>query len=102
MIAVAGAVLLSALALSAVVTIALPVYLDARLHALKQSGDLPVSTPQLFGFSRSWAGWGQTINLPLLYSRRYREIDDHIRLFVPIVRITLPLIPLLFLAVGLT
>ena len=96
-----GAILWSALALNVVVTLALLFYLDLRLPALKQSGDLPPSTPQLFGFSGGFAGVWQTIDLPLLYSRRYREIDLHTRRFVPIVRVTLPLIPILLLAAAL-
>lgn len=93
-----NALLWSALALSGAATAALLVYLDLRLHALKQSGDLPASTPQLFGFAAGLSGAGQTIDLPLLYSRRYREIDGHTRALVPIVRVTLPLIPVLLLA----
>lgn len=88
----------SALALAAVVTLALLIYLDLRLHALKQSGDLPSSTPQLFGFTGGISGVWQTIDLPLLYSRRYREIDRHTRRLVPIVRVTVPLIPVLLAA----
>ncbi|NJC40846.1 hypothetical protein GGQ87_001104 [Brevundimonas alba] len=90
-----GAILWSALALNAVVTLALLLYLDLRLHALKQSGDLPASTPRLFGLSRGFSSVGQTIDLPLLYSRRYRLTDRHTRLFVPILRVTLPLFPIL-------
>ena len=97
-----GAVLWSALALCAVVTLTLLFYLDLRLHALKQSGDLPASTPRLFGFAGNFAGVWQTIDLPLLYSRHYREIDPHTRRFVPIVRITLPLVPILMVAASLT
>ena len=93
-----GAILWSALALSVVVTLALLLYLDLRLHALKQSGDLPPSTPRLFGFSGGFAGVWQTVDLPLLYSRHYREIDPHTQRFVPIVRVTLLLIPILLLA----
>jgi hypothetical protein len=96
-----GAILWSALALGVVVTLGLLLYLDLRLHALKQSSDLPASTPQIFGFSGGFSGIWQTIDLPLLYSRRYREIDRHTRRFVPIVRVTLPLIPILLLAAVL-
>ncbi len=88
----------SALALGVIITAALLLYLDLRLHALKQSGDLPASTPQLFGFAGNFAGVWQTIDLPLLYSRHYREIDPHTRRLVPIVRVTLPLIPVLLAA----
>ena len=95
---VPGAVLWSALMVSVVVTLTLSVYLDLRLHALRQSGDLPRSTPQLFGFAGSPAGVWQTIDLPLLYSRRYREIDRHTRLLVPIVRVSLPMTPILLFA----
>ena len=97
-----SAALWSALALSVTVTLALLVYLDLRLHALRQSGDLPASTPRLFGFARNFTGVWQTIDLPLLYSRHYREIDAHTRRLVPIVRVTLPLIPVLLLAAALT
>ena len=93
-----SALLWSALALSGAATAALLVYLDLRLLALKHSGDLPASTPQLFGLAAGLSGAGQTIDLPLLYSRRYREIDGHTRAIVPIVRVTLPLIPVLLLA----
>lgn len=92
-----SALLWSALALSGAATVALLVYLDMRLNALKQTGDLPASTPQLFGFSGGLSSLGQTIDLPLLYSRRYREIDGHTRALVPIVRVTMPLIPVLLL-----
>jgi len=93
-----GVLLWSALALSGVATLALAMYLDLRIAALKQSGDLPSSTPRLFGFSGGLSSVGQTINLPLLYSRQYREIDGHTRALVPIVRMTLPLTPVLLLA----
>ena len=96
-----GAVLWSALALTGVLTLALLLYLDLRLHALKQGGVLPASTPQIFGISRGFSGVWQTIDLPLLYSRHYREIDPHTRRFVPIVRVSLPLIPILLLAAVL-
>ena len=95
-----SAILWSALALCAVVTLALLVYLDLRLHALRRAGDLPASTPRLFGISWGFAGAWQTLDLPLLYSRHYREIDAHTRRFVPIVRITLPLVPVLLLAAA--
>ena len=95
-----SAILWSALAVSSVVTLALLLYLDLRLHALKQNGALPASTPQVFGVSGGFAGVWQTIDLPLLYSRRYRQIDPHTRRFVPIVRVTLPLIPILLLAAA--
>jgi len=95
---VVSALLWSALALSGVATLALLLYLDLRLSALEQRGDLPGSTPRLFGFSGGLSSVGQTIDLPLLYSRRYREIDDHTRALVPIVRVTLPLTPALLLA----
>ena len=88
----------AALAVSAIVTLALLVYLDLRLHALKQSGHLPQSTPRLFGFAGGFGGVWQTVDLPLLYSRRYRMIDWHTRRLVPLVRVTLPLIPLLLTA----
>jgi hypothetical protein len=93
-----GTLLWSALALSGVATLALLMYLDLRLAALKQSGDIPASTQQLFGFSGGLSSVGQTIDLPLLYSRQYREIDGHTRALVPIVRVTLPLTPVLLLA----
>lgn len=93
-----GVFLWSALAISSVVTLALLVYLDLRLHALKQTGDLPASTPQLFGFAGGFAGVWQTVDLPLLYSRRYREVDGQTRRLVPIVRIALLLVPILLLA----
>lgn len=96
-----GLALWAALAVSVIVTLALLVYLDLRLHALKQSGDLPTSTPQLFGFAGGFAGVWQTVDLPLLYSRRYREIDRHTRRLVPVVRVTLPLIPVLLAAAVL-
>lgn len=95
-----SAILWSALALGSVVTLTLLLYLDLRLHALKQGGDLPPSTPQIFGFSGGFAGVWQTIDLPLLYSRHYRETDAHTRRLVPIVRVTLPLIPILLLAAA--
>ena len=93
-----SALLWSGLALSGASTLALLVYLDLRLHALKQSGDLPVSTPQIFGLAGGLSTFGQTIDLPLLYSRRYRETDSHTRALVPIVRVTLALVPILWLA----
>ncbi|MFJ6025525.1 hypothetical protein ACIQC9_13120 [Brevundimonas sp. NPDC092305] len=85
----------AALGLDVILTLILLLYLDLRLHALKQSGDLPASTPQLFGFGGNVLGAGQTIDLLELYSRRYREIDTHTRRFVPVVRVSLPLIPVL-------
>lgn len=94
----AEAGLWSVLAINVVLTFVLLGYLDLRLHALKQSRNLPSSTPQLFCFSGGFAGVWQTLDLALLYSRRYREIDRHTRLFVPIVRVTLPMIPVLLLA----
>ncbi|MDP3801514.1 hypothetical protein [Brevundimonas sp.] len=98
----AGGVLWSGLAVSGIVTISLLLYLEFRLHALKQSGDLPASTPSLFGFGGNFTGVWQTVDLPLLYSRHYREIDAHARQIVPIVRITLPLTPILLLAAAFT
>jgi hypothetical protein len=93
-----GTLLWSALALSGVATLALLMYLDLRLAALKQSGDLPASTPRLFGCSGGLSSVGQTIDLQLLYSRQYREVDGHTRALVPIVRVTLPLTPVLLFA----
>jgi hypothetical protein len=83
------------------ITLGLMAYLDLRVHALMQSGDLPKSTPQLMGFS-----WGLGIRPIIamcraLYSRRYRETDGHTRLLVPIVRIGVPLSPILALAIGI-
>ena len=88
-------------AVSGVTTLALLLYLDFLLHALKQSSDLPASTPQLFGFGRGLSGVSQTVDLPLLYSRRYRDIDAHTRRFVPVVRVSLPLTSVLLLAAAL-
>lgn len=95
-----GVALWAALAINSAATLALLIYLDLRLQALRQSGDLPASTPQLFGFSGGFAGVWQTLDLPLLYSRHYRETDAHTRRIVPIVRVTLPLIPVLLLAAS--
>ena len=97
----ASAVLWACAAVSGVTSIALLLYLDLRLHALKQSGDLPASTPRLFGIGGTFAGVWQTVDLPLLYSRRYRDIDTHTRRLVPIIRVTLPLTPVLVLAAAL-
>lgn len=97
-----SAILWSALGLTCVATLALLLYLDLRLHALKQCGTLPASTPQLFGFAGGFAGVWQTVDLPLLYSRQYREIDGHTRRFVPIVRVTLLFVPILLLAAAFT
>jgi hypothetical protein len=96
-----SALLWLALALSGAATLALLVYLDLRINALKQSGDLPAATPQLFGFSRGLSAVGQTVDLPLLYSREYRTIDNHTRLLVPVIRVTLPLTPILLLAAAI-
>lgn len=93
-----SALLWSGLALSGAATLVLLVYLDLRINALKQSGALSASAPQLFGFSRGLSAVGQTIDLPILYSRRYREIDGHTRALAPIVRVTLPLTPILLVA----
>lgn len=70
-------------------------YLSLRLDALKRSGDLPPSTPEIFtlGF-RPWGG-GMSIDIMELYSRRYREVDSHTRRLVPIIRLLLPLTPVL-------
>ena len=97
-----SAILWSALGLTCVATLALLLYLDLRLHALKRCGALPASTPQLFGFAGGFAGVWQTVDLPLLYSRQYREIDGHTRRFVPIVRVTLLFVPILLLAAAFT
>ncbi|WP_420470193.1 hypothetical protein [Brevundimonas sp. FT23042] len=76
-------------------------YLSLRLDALKRSGNLPPSTPEIFtlGF-RPWGG-GMSINILELYSRRYREVDGHTRRFVPIIRVLLPLAPVLLVLVFL-
>ncbi|MFC5344888.1 hypothetical protein ACETK8_02655 [Brevundimonas staleyi] len=75
----------------------LALYLDLRLHALKQSGDLP-RAPRLYGFGLSGIGIGLTLDFRRLYSREFREIDGHTRRLVPIIRIALPLG--LMLAIG--
>ena len=62
-----SAILWSALGLTCVATLALLLYLDLRLYALKQCGALPASTPQLFGFAGGFAGVWQTVDLPLLH-----------------------------------
>ena len=78
-------------------------YLDLRIHALRQSGDLPHKTPQLFALGFSWIGGGFGIfpRLSPLYSREFREIDGHTRLLAPVIRVFLPLGPALFVA-GVT
>lgn len=79
--------------------IALLVYLSLRLDALKRSGDLPPSTPEIFTLGlRPWGG-GMSINLMELYSRRYREVDGSTRRLVPIIRVLLPLAPMLVVLV---
>lgn len=95
-----GAVLWACAAASGATTLALLLYLDLRLHALKQSGDLPASTPQVFGFGANFMAVWQAINLALLYSRRYREIDAHTRRLAPVIWLTLPLTPILVLAAA--
>mgnify|MGYP003577961578 CR=1 FL=1 len=50
------------------------------------------------GLGYGWSGPLKGIDLPLLYSRAYRTLDGHTRRTVPVVRITLPLSPVLLLA----
>jgi hypothetical protein len=91
--------LASVFAISAVLcwasALCLLLYLSLRLDALKRSGDLPPSTPEIFtlGF-RPWGG-GMSLDFMELYSRRYREVDSHTRRLVPIIRVLLPLTPVL-------
>ncbi len=80
------------------VTVVLIVYLDLRVHALRQTADLPATTPTLLGLGHGFSGPWKGIDLPVLYSRDYRTLDAHTRRFVPVVRVTLPLSPLLLMA----
>jgi hypothetical protein len=91
-------ILFAASAVGWTVTVVLIVYLDLRVHALRQTGDLPATTPDLLGLGYGFSGKWKAIDLPALYSRDYRTLDAHTRRVVPIVRITLPLSPLLLLA----
>lgn len=66
------------------VGLVLAVYIDLRIHALRQSGDLPQKTDQLMG-------WSVSIDFGYLYSSRLRLLDSHTRRLVPIIRVALPL-----------
>jgi hypothetical protein len=69
----------------------LALYLDLRIHALRQSGDLPESTRQLFGWSGPLGGGGIGVDVVYLYGEQFRRIDKHTRRLAPIIRIALPL-----------
>lgn len=61
----------------------LALYLDLRIHALRQSGDLPRKTDQLLG-------WNVGVDVGYLYSSRLRLLDGHTRALVPIIRAAFP------------
>lgn len=73
------------------------VYLSLRNDALRRSGDLPASTPEVFVLGFGPLGGGLNLDIGLLYSRQYREVDSHTRRFVPLIRVLLPLAPVLVL-----
>ena len=72
-------------------------YLSLRIDSLRRSGDLPASTPEVFVLGSSPWGGGMSLNIGLLYSRQYRELDGHTRRLVPLIRVLLPLAPVLVL-----
>ena len=66
------------------------VYLDLRLHALKQSGGLSGEAPQLIRLR--WDRLAAIIDmLQTLYSRPYRRLESHTLRLVPIIRVLYPL-----------
>ncbi|SFS33112.1 hypothetical protein [Brevundimonas viscosa] len=95
-------VLLAAAGVAWFVTVCLLAYLDLRVYALRQSGDLPPTAPDIVGLGYGFSGRWRGIDIPALYSRAYRMLDGHTRRIVPVVRVTLPLGPVLLLASFLT
>lgn len=72
-----------------VISLLLMVYLDLRLHALKQSGDLSRQAPQLIVLR--WISFFAVVEtLQTLYSRPYRLLETHTRRLVPIIRVLYP------------
>ncbi|MES2834728.1 MAG: hypothetical protein V4707_08485 [Pseudomonadota bacterium] len=63
---------------------ALAIYIDLNVRALKQSGALPPSSPVLFYGA-------MTIDITVLYGRAYRELNQDTRRVVPIIRVLIPL-----------
>lgn len=88
-----GALAWSMVVLCGVTVFALSLYLEFRIQARIDLGELPADTPRLF---KGWAGFfGVSIglHLPTLFSRRLLEVDTHTRRFVPVIRAALLLLP---------
>ena len=77
--------------------ITLLVYLSLRNDALRRSGGLPASTPEIFVLGSGPWGAGMNLDIALLYTRQYREMDGQTRRLVPLIRVLLPLTPVLIL-----
>ena len=64
--------------------IAVAIYLDLHVRALKRSGTLPKSTKTLlYG--------AMTLDVSVLYGREYVALDQTTRRLVPIVRVLVPM-----------
>lgn len=83
-------------AVSMGISMLLIIYLELRVHALVQSGDLPEETLKFF--QRRWSGGNYGYDLERLFSRRFKEVDSHARRLVPIVQIALVMTVLGFIA----
>lgn len=68
------------------------VYLDLRIHALRQSGDLPRPSRRGRRLSGPYTATGRAIEgFKVLYSQDYLETDAHSRRLVPVIRVCVPL-----------
>ena len=91
-----------ALGLSAVTSMALSLYIDFRVRALIDLGGLPASTPRPFSGRAILFGAEIGLDIPTVFSRELREVDDHTRRLVPVIRSALLMLPVALVAVFVT
>ncbi len=66
-------------------------YLDLRIHALVQTGDLPPNSPRFWVWTGLFRGFQDSVaGMKALYGAPYRLVDGHTRALVPAIRILLP------------
>lgn len=66
-------------------------YLDLRIRALMQTGDLPPDAPKFWVWTGPFGSFQDGVAaMRALYGAPYRLIDGHTRALVPAVRVLLP------------